>query len=150
MAFRVTVSEGNSATVSDESLLSGIASNELEEEAMPEPTDKLKVVDPIRHDLENASMSRPAWALDHHSPCRSDDSGSKPIPKSFIDAILEVIAQSIERVLAEVMARCVGEGVERSIRPLTEEVALLRVAIEHDWTERRRGIATETEESPKS
>ena len=61
---------------------------------MPEPTEKHKVVDPIRHDLENVSMTRPEWALDHHSPDRSDDSGSKPIPKSFIDAILEIICSN--------------------------------------------------------
>ncbi|MGD0519575.1 MAG: hypothetical protein ABSA26_18735 [Thermoguttaceae bacterium] len=79
---------------------------------MPEPTDKHKVVNPIKHDLENASISRPEWALDHHSPSKSDDSGSKPIPKSFIDAILEVIAQTIEKVLAEVMTRNVAKGVE--------------------------------------
>jgi hypothetical protein len=118
---------------------------------MPEPTEKHKTVDPIKHELENASMSRPAWALDHHSPSRSDDSGNKPIPKSFLDAILEIVAQSIEKVLAEVMARCVAEGVEQKIRPLSQEIALLRIAIEHDWdgsSRRRRGISSEDDENP--
>jgi hypothetical protein len=115
-----------------------MASNTLEEKTMPEPTDKLKVVDPIKHDLENASMSRPAWALDHNSPCKSDDSGGKLIPKSFIDAILEVIAKTIEKVLAEVMARCVAQGVEQKLRPLAQEIALLRIAIENDWDRNRR------------
>jgi hypothetical protein len=40
----------------------------LEEKAMPEPTEKHKTVDPIKHELENASMSRPAWALHRQSP----------------------------------------------------------------------------------
>jgi hypothetical protein len=105
---------------------------------MPEPTEKHKVVDPIKHDLENASMTRPEWALDHHSPSRSDDSGNKPIPKSFIDAVMEVIAQTIEKVLADVMARCVAEGIEEKIRPLSNEMALLRIAIEHDWDSSNR------------
>ena len=105
---------------------------------MHEPIDKHKVADPIRHDLENTSISRPEWALDHDSPCKSDDSGGNPIPKSFIDAILEVIAQSIEKALAEVMARCVAEGVERQLRPLAGEISLLRIAIEHDWDMNRR------------
>ena len=115
---------------------------------MPEPTDKHKVVDLIKHDLENTSMSRPEWALDHHSPCKSDDSGSNPIPQSFLDAILEVIAQAIKQALADVMARCVAEGVEQKIRPLSEELALLRIAIEHDWdgANRRRRNSPRNEE----
>jgi hypothetical protein len=135
----------------DESIATGTASNKLEENAMPEPTEKHKVIDPIKHDLENASMSRPEWALDHHSPSRSEDSGNNPIPKSFIEAVLEIIAQSIEKVLAEVMARCVAEGVERKIRPLSQEIALLRIAIEHGWessSRRRRGISSEDDENP--
>jgi hypothetical protein len=150
VAFRVTVSEGI-RPAPDESIATGMASNTLEEKTMPEPTDKLKVVDPIKHDLENASMSRPEWALDHHSPGKSNDSGTKPIPKSFIDAVLEIIAQSIEKVLAEVMARCVAEGVDQKIRPLSQEIALLRIAIEHDWDSsgrRRRGISSEDDENP--
>jgi hypothetical protein len=124
-----------------------MASNTLEEEAMPEPTEKHKVVDPIKHDLENTSMSRPEWALDHQSPSRSDDSGNKPIPKSFLDAILEIVAQSIEKVLAEVMARCVAEGVEQKLRPLSHEIALLRIAIDHDLDDsgRRRCHSSDDE-----
>jgi hypothetical protein len=110
----------------------------LEEEAMPELTEKQKPVDPIEYDLENASMSRPAWALDHNSPCKSDDSGGKLLPKSFIDAILEIIAKTIEKVLAEVMARSVAQGVEQKLRPLAQEIALLRIAIENDWEKDRR------------
>ncbi len=134
-----------------ESPFVGMASYNPEVKAMPERTDKHKVVDPVKHDLENTSISRPTWALDHHSHSKSDDSGSKPIPKSFIDAILEVIAQSIEKVLAEVMARCVAEGVEQKIRPLAGEIALLRIAIEHDWdgsSRRRREKTSESDENP--
>jgi hypothetical protein len=105
---------------------------------MPELTDKPKVVDPTKHDLENTNLSRPEWALDHWSPCKSDNSGNHHIPKSFIDAILEVIAHTIKQVLAEVMARCVAENVEEKIRPLSQEIALLRIAIEHDWDNANR------------
>ena len=105
---------------------------------MPDQKDKNKIVDPIKRDLEDASMSRPAWALHRQSQCKSDDAGSIILPKSFIDVILEVIAQSIEKVLAEVMARCVAEGVEKKIRPLVWEIALLRIAFENDWNSANR------------
>jgi hypothetical protein len=105
----------------------------LEEEAMHEKTDKHKSHDPVKHDLENTSMSRPDWALDHHSPRTSNETVTRVIPQSFLDAILDVIAQSIEQVLGDVMARCVAEGIEQKIRPLTQEIALLRIAIEHEW-----------------
>ena len=120
---------------------------------MSEPKDKNKLVDPIKRDLENASMSQPAWALHRQSQCKSDDAGSIILPKSFIDAILDVIAQSIKQVLADVMARCVAEGVEQKIRPLSQEIALLRVAIEHDLDNngrRRRGMLNEAEDSSKA
>ena len=115
---------------------------------MPELKDEHKVVDPIKRDLENTSLSRPEWALDHSSPRKLDNSGSHPIPESFFDAIMEVIAKTIEKVLAEVMARCVAEGVEQKIRPLAGEIALLRIAIEHDWdsANRRRRNSPHDEE----
>jgi len=115
---------------------------------MHERTDKHKSADPLKHELENATISRPAWALDHHSPRSSDETDSKTIPKSLIDVILEVVAKSIEQVLAEVMVRCVAASVEQKIRPLVEELALLRIAIEHDWdssNRRRRGTDADEE-----
>lgn len=124
-----------------------MASNTLEEKAMPEPKDEHKVVDPIKHELENTSLSRPEWALDHCSPRKSDNSGSHPIPESLFDAIMEVIAKTIEKVLAEVMARCVAEGVEQKLRPLSHEIALLRIAIDHDLDDsgRRRCHSSDDE-----
>ena len=80
------------------------------------------------------------------------NSGDKPIPESFFDAILEVIAQTIEKVLAEIMARCVAEGVEQKLHPLTQEIALLRVAIEHDLDSngrQRKRVSTESSETPE-
>jgi hypothetical protein len=115
-----------------------MASNTLEENAMPDPEDKQKLVDPIKRDFENARMARPAWALHRQSQCKSDDASGTILPKSFIDAVLEVIAQSIEKALAEVMARCVAEGVEQKIRPLAGEIALLRIAFENDWDSANR------------
>ena len=110
---------------------------------MPDPTNKPKAADPIKHELENASMSRPQWARDHRfEHIENDDSDSETIPESLLDAILAVIAQSIERVLAEVMARCVAEGIERNIRPLSKVIAQLRIAIENgnDANRRRGGV----------
>jgi hypothetical protein len=152
VAFRVTVSEGYRTDIPDEPLFPDMASNTLEEKAMPEPTNKPKMVDPAKHDLENTSLSRPEWALDHCSPAKPDYSGNHPIPKSFIDAILEVIAHSIEQALAGVMARCVAENVEQKLRPLSQEIALLRIAIEHDWddsNQRRRRKPPKIEEVPE-
>lgn len=109
---------------------------------MPDPTNKSKAADPIKHELENTSMSRPQWARDHRfQNIKNDDSDSETIPESFLDAILVVIARSIERVLAEVMARCVTESIERNIRPLSQVIAQLRIAIEDgsDTKRRRRG-----------
>jgi hypothetical protein len=116
-----------------------MASNRLEEKAMPDPTNKPKAADPIKHELENASMSRPQWARDHRfQHIENDDSDSESFPESFLDAILAVIAQSIERVLAEVMARCVADSIERKIRPLSQEIARLRIAIEDGSDPKRR------------
>jgi hypothetical protein len=87
-------------------------------------------------------MSRPHWARDRRfQHIKNDDSDSETIPESFLDAILAVIAQSIERVLAEVMARCVADSIERNIRPLSQVIAQLRIAIEDgsDTKRRRRG-----------
>jgi hypothetical protein len=114
----------------------------LEEEAMTTLTEKPKPVDPFRHELENATISQPDWALDN-SMRKPDDADGKVIPRFFIDAVLEVIAKTIEKVLAEVMARCVAEGVEKKLRPLTEEIALLRIAVENDWDRNRRRRAGE-------
>jgi hypothetical protein len=126
-------------TVSGESLSSGGASNKMEEKAMPDPTNKNKVFDPIKHELENTSMSRPHWARDHRFEHISNgDSDSEAISESFLDAILEVIAQSIERVLAEVMTRCVADGIERKIRPLSQEIARMRIALEDGSDTKRR------------
>jgi hypothetical protein len=118
---------------------------------MPDMTDKRKPHHGADRTLEEATISRPNWALDHvHHPKTETD--TKVIPKDFLDALLEVVAKTIEQTLADIMARCVGEGVERSIRPLAEEVALLRVAIEHDWDNghrRRRTTISEPEEPPE-
>jgi hypothetical protein len=118
-----------------------MASNRLEEKTMPDPTNKHKATDPIKHELENTSMSRPHWARDRRfEHIKDDNSDSETIPESFLDAILAVIAQSIERVLAEVMARCVTDSIERNIRPLSQVIAQLRIAIEDGSdAERPRG-----------
>ncbi|MEN6406430.1 MAG: hypothetical protein ABFC77_08160, partial [Thermoguttaceae bacterium] len=60
---------------------------------MPDLTDKRKPLDTGDNGLEDATISRPAWALDHASPSanKSDTTG---IPRDFLDAILEVIAKS--------------------------------------------------------
>ena len=63
----------------------------------------------------------------------SSEAVPNAIPKDLLDAILDVIAYSIQQVLAEVLARCVTGAVERATRPLAEEVALMRIAIENDW-----------------
>jgi hypothetical protein len=98
---------------------------------MLESSNKPKTVDQIKHDLENTALSLPEWALDHHSLCNSNNSGNTP--KSIIELILEAIAHSIENVLAEFIARCVAEGVEQKIRPLVDEIAILRSNVEQNW-----------------
>ena len=104
---------------------------------MPDLNDKHKIANTFKQELDDATISRPDWALDH--PESAPTKPSNPaIPQSFLDAILEIIAKSIEQALAETMARCVGEAVEQKLRPLAEEVALLRIAIEHDWENANR------------
>ena len=104
---------------------------------MPEPKDTHQIADAFRRELENATISRPDWELDHSKRSRTSREFRRS-RKPFLDAILEVIAKSIEQALADVMARCVGEGVQRAIRPLAGEIALLRIAIEHDWDSANR------------
>jgi hypothetical protein len=120
----------------------------LEEKAMHDKTDKHHSHDPIKHDLENASIPRPDWKLEQHSPRTSNETITRVIPQSFLDAILEVIAKAIERNLAKVMARSIAEGVEQKILPLKGEISLLRIAIEHEWecNNRQRKIVSETDE----
>jgi hypothetical protein len=100
---------------------------------MSDPNDKRKTLAPFRRELETASISRPQWLLDAANSA-SSETVPKAIPQGLLDAILDVIAYSIQQVLAEVLARCVTTAVDRATRPLAEEVALLRVAIEHDWS----------------
>jgi hypothetical protein len=114
---------------------------------MPDLTDKRKPHHGADRALEEATISRPNWAFDHTSHTKNE-TDAKAIPKDFLDAILEVVAKSIEQALAEVMSRCVGEAVERGIRPLAGELALLRIAIDHNWsgTNRRRQNVPQDEE----
>ncbi len=113
---------------------------------MPEPMDKPKTADPLSQPLEDATISRPTQAFNHpdhmsSNPEEPGQSNSLPLPASFLDTLLEVIAKSIEQTLADLMAHCVSRCVEDRLRPLIEEIALLRTAIEHDWDDRgqRRG-----------
>ena len=75
----------------------------------------------------------PPWQLDQANPNFKREQIANAIPKEFLDALLEVIAYSIEQILAEVLARCVAGAVEQATRPLAEEIALLRIAFENDW-----------------
>lgn len=118
---------------------------------MSETTDKRKIADAYKQQLEEASFSSPDCGINRPS-YRSGDRATLAIPKPFLDAILEVVALSIERALATVMTRCVDEGVERAIRPLAEELALLRVAFDHDWRtadNRRQNSAEYDKETSK-
>ncbi len=98
--------------------------------------DKNKLLDSLKRELENSSFPLPDRALrgTNRDP---RETVVKTIPKHFLDAILEVVAKSIEESLVDVVARCVAEGVQRGIRPLVGEIALLRIAIEHDWDDTR-------------
>lgn len=100
---------------------------------MSELTDKRKIAVDYRRELQDTAISRPEWLPDVADPA-SSEGVPNAIPKDLLDAILNVIAYSIQQVLAEVLARCVTGAVDRATRPLAEEVALIRVAIEHDWS----------------
>lgn len=111
---------------------------------MPESTDMDKNNNRTEEGLEDAHISPPKVALDHAHPS-PNEADANAIPQFFIDAILEVIAETIEQALAKALSRYVGESIKRDIHPLIEEIALLRVAIEHDWTERHRRTPTRTD-----
>jgi hypothetical protein len=108
--------------------------------------------DPIKHELENASFDRTA-APSHPRPLQPiNEINPKSIPQFFLDTILEVIAKTIEKVLAEILARSVAEGIEGRLRPLTNEINLLRIAIEHDWdsaNRRKQGNSTKVADDAK-
>jgi hypothetical protein len=111
---------------------------------MDDTGNKLIAVDSIKRELKKSSISRPNWALIHRSLRPANEIASQDIPKSFLDAVLEIIAKTIEKVLAEVLARSVAEGIEKKMHPLRHELALSRIAIEHDWDssgQRREGKA---------
>ncbi|MGA7697991.1 MAG: hypothetical protein WCB27_00155 [Thermoguttaceae bacterium] len=115
-----------------ESALAEAASYETEEATMSEPTNKRDIADALRRELESQTIPRPVLALERANP-NSSETDANAIPKEFLDAILEVIAYSIEQILVSVLARRVAAAVEQATRPLTEEVALLRIAFENDW-----------------
>ena len=102
---------------------------------MANPTNKQKMEDLMR-EFDDLAISRPHRGLKAHP--NSGEANTPLIPRSFLDAILEVIAKTIEQVLADIMTRCVAEGVEQKIRPLSQEIALLRIAIENDWDRANR------------
>ncbi len=106
--------------------------------------------DPIKHELENASFDRTA-APSHPRPLQPvNEINPKTIPQFFLDTILEVITKTIERVLAETLARSVAAGVEEKTRPLVNEINLLRIAIEGDWSGRkRRQVETNSQDNGK-
>ena len=99
---------------------------------MSEMPDKRKIAVAYGRELQDTTISRPEWLPDMAGPASSENVPNA-IPKDLLDAILDVIAYSIQQVLAEVLARCVTGAVERATRPLAEEVALMRIAIENDW-----------------
>lgn len=112
---------------------------------------KQEPADALKHELGSATISLHTRPPD----CHTRNAGhplARVIPEYLLNAILEVIAKSIEQAMAGVMTNCVREGVETGIRPLIHEIALLRIAIEHDWdndAQRRRGITLESEKEPK-
>ena len=114
---------------------------------MSEPTDKQKMEDLMR-EFDDLAISRPHLGL--KADPNSGEAKTPLIPRSFLDAILEIIAKSIEQTLADVMTRCVGDGVEQKIRPLVEEIALLRIAFEHDWDRANRRAQNSTRDKEDS
>ena len=104
---------------------------------MSELTNKNEIAEALRRELEGHTIPRPLVALANVNPETSSTDGNA-IPKEFLDAVLEVIAYSIEQILANVLARCVAGAVERATRPLAEEIALLRIAFEHEWEQSHR------------
>jgi hypothetical protein len=118
---------------------------------MSELTDKRKIAVAYERELQDTAISRPEWLPDVADPA-SSETVPNAIPKDLLDAILDVIAYSIQQLLAEVLARCVTEAVERATRPLAEEVALMRIAIENDWrseVRRERGHYARKSEDDK-
>jgi hypothetical protein len=112
------------------------ASYQTEEVAMSELTNKNEIAEALRRELEGHTIPRPLVALEDVNPETSSTDGNAI--NEFLDAVLEVIAYSIEQVLASVLARCVTGAVEQATRPLAEEIALLRIAFENDWKRENR------------
>ena len=78
---------------------------------MSEMPDKRKIAVAYGRELQDTTISRPEWLPDMAGPA-SSETVPNAIPKDFLDAILDVIAYSIQQVLAEVLARCVTGAVE--------------------------------------
>ena len=100
---------------------------------MPEPTNKRELADAVKREMERHTIPRPVLTLEQ-AKSNSSETDANAILKEFLDAILD----SIEQIPARVLARCVAESVEQATRPLTEEVALLRIAFENDWNRSNR------------
>ena len=115
---------------------------------MPESRDKPNSTDDLVQEFKKLTVPHRRESNQTRKP--SEDSGLPPIPRFFLDAILDTIATSIEKALADVMTRCVGQVVEQRLRPLTGEIALLRTAIEYDLTDngqRRRRASSRSEDT---
>lgn len=99
---------------------------------MPNLPDLQPWLDQVKREIEDTVYSPPEWVADRlkHSLAEAI---AKALPKCFGDSIYEVIAKGVEKAMAEVVSRNVAEGVEKGIRPLVEEIALLRQALERNF-----------------
>ena len=118
---------------------------------MPNPSDMQPWLDQVKRELENVVFSPPDWVVNRLRNSLAE-AIAKAIPECFAGSIHEVIEKSVEKSLSDVVSRHVGQGVEKAIRPLVEEIALLRIAIEHgqdadDWW--RHGQDPEADEDPE-
>jgi hypothetical protein len=104
---------------------------------MTGPTNKCEPADTLGRELESQAIPRPILAPDQANP-NSSEADANAIAKEFLDAILKVIAYSIEQILARMLARRAAEAIEQAMRPMTEEIALLRIAFENHWNRSNR------------
>jgi len=115
---------------------------------MAEPPDKRKKVDWSKEGLDSQRITPPDWPP-FRSRFGSDDTDTKGIPQSLLDAILEVVAKTIEQAMTDVVIRHVGERIAPAIRPVSLEIALLRITIDNYWrndAKQRRAASVKSQE----
>ncbi len=98
---------------------------------MLDPEEFRKVVDTVKHELEETTLCPADSEVTHFRQQLAQDI-AKALPDYCSETVHTVIVRSFQPLLTLVLSRAMAGAVEQAMRPLTEELARLRRFIEAD------------------